>query len=171
MVKTSIEVQNVMRGSQVEWRTDTGGPHGEDSDRVEVYTGNVIVEYPGPSAIDQLTFYTYLPLRAAVIRTYGDATATPAPLFKATILVTPIGINGHEAEWLASVDDWHLEFLPQSFSVAPSQKFYCLILNFKLAVMNSVILRVGYQVTITTSPDIEVGELALDPTDAPTSAV
>jgi hypothetical protein len=70
-----------------------------------VYTGNVIVEYPGPSAIHQLTFYIYLPLRAAVIRTYGDATATPAPLFKATILVTPIEINEHDAKWHASVDD------------------------------------------------------------------
>ncbi len=171
MGETSIQIQNVKRGAHVEWMTNTGGKSGEEGDRIEVYTGNVIVNDQGTGKILGLNWFNYLPLSAAVIRTYGDPATGPAPAFNATILVTPIGIHGQNEEWLASVDDWHLEFLPQKFSVAPRQKFYCPVLNYSLNLMNSVILRIGYQVTLVTSRDVQVGELPLDPTDAPTAAV
>jgi hypothetical protein len=172
MVDTLIKIENVQRGAQVEWRTDSGGPSGEENDRVEAYAGNVVVDYHAPESGDQdeFSFLTYLPTRAAVIRTYGDTSEAAAPLFKATILVTPIGINGHDSEWIVAVNDWQLQMLPQVFSVLPSKAFYCLILRFQLAVKNSVVIRVGYQVTITTPASVDVGELPLDPTDAPHSA-
>jgi hypothetical protein len=168
-----IPIKNVESVGHFEWRTDSGSPSpgGKSGDRVEVYTGNVVVEYQEPDSdqVGQLTFFTFLPFPGNVVRTYGDE-SMPTPRLIYTALVTPVGINGHASEWLASVDHWNVEFLKggaDPFTKHPGKNLLYPALNFQLAVLNTNIIRVGYQVTLVTSASLAVDFASLNGTDIP----
>jgi hypothetical protein len=158
---SDIQLQKVTIPSHLEWQTNPGG---ENNLRIEIYTGNVDVQFSGESTINQENFLTYLPLNNNnQIRKY-DAPG-PIKTIIAPILVSPIGIQAHEdQEFLGSVDGWNLQLRSQTFNGADS---LVLILGFMLAVMNGVILRVGYHVTVTTPLSVGVQPLDITPTTAP----
>lgn len=147
----SLYLKDVTVPGHVEWETYIGGPHGEDQFRIEVYTGNLIVQFPGGDTTKRDTYLTYLPLSINAdgtfeIRRYG--TDTP-PTINSAVVVTPVGVSLEEDKTTASVDTWSLQVTPQSFPAIGGQP-PCLILSFDLAVRNGIIIRVGYHVTVTT---------------------
>jgi hypothetical protein len=171
----SVELKSVTVPAHVEWFVNTGGPQGEDEIRIEVYTGNVIVQFSGADTTKRETFFTYLPMGidpgddpgdgSFLVRQYGKAPDTV--LTVSAIIVTPVGVSLTENDTTFSVDDWGLQPKPQSFPGIAGHP-NCLILNFDLAVRNGVIIRVGYQVTVTTprnTPNIDT--LSLKPSHAP----
>lgn len=167
----SIPLKDITVPGHVEWLVNTGGQQGEDQFRIEVYTGNVDIQFPGGSTIKRDTYYIYLPLSVDPdgtqyhIRHYGPDAAPPA--ITSAIVVTPLGVQAHEdEEFLGSVDSWDLQLTPQSFpgvDGAPP----CLILSFDLAVLNGIIIRVGYHVTVTTPLNAAISTLDLKPSHAP----
>jgi hypothetical protein len=77
-IMASLYLKDVTVPSHLEWTVTTGGPHGEDQFRIEVYTGNVIVQFPGGDTTKRDTYLTYLPLSVDPdgtfsIRQYGLA--------------------------------------------------------------------------------------------------
>jgi hypothetical protein len=167
-IMVSIQLQDVTVPGHVEWETTTGGPQGEDQFRIEVYTGNLIVQFPAGDTTKRDTYFTYLPLSVDPdgafyhIRQYG--TDTP-PAITSAVVVTPIGVQA-DGKFTASVDTWGLQVTPQSFpgiGGAPP----CLILSCDLAVRNGVIVRVGYHVTVTTPLSTVIATHDLKPSHAP----
>jgi len=129
------------------------GPTGESRFLFEVYTGNVAVGFENteaPTSGEQ--FSIYLPLFDNTIRTYGNPSEGEGdiPPLTNAVLVTPVGIQAHEdEEFVCSVDSWKLRLEPQGFQ-GIGGKPLCLILDFHLSILNGVIHRVGYNVTIST---------------------
>ncbi len=114
----SVSLSNVTSSSHVEWFVTSGGAQGEDQFRIEIYTGNVVVQFSGGDTTHRDTYLTYLPLSVdpdgtTHIRRYGTADAIPA--INSAIIVTPVGVSLEDDDTTASVDAWGLQATPQSF--------------------------------------------------------
>ena len=165
MGSIGIVINQVEIPTHVEWPVSNAGPKGEDKFLFEVYTGNTIAQFSGGSTVQRQTFSIYLPVYGNTIYTYGDATQSPLPAFNYAALVTPVAMQAHEdEEFICSVDSWDLRMVQQSLS---SGKFYCLVLDFALAVANGVVIRVGYNVTVSTLYSLSHLPNDLDPGSAP----
>jgi hypothetical protein len=169
-IMASIQLQDVTVPGHVEWSVTTGGEQGEDQLRIEVYTGNLIVQFPAGDTTKRDTYFTYLPLSVDPdgafyhIRQYGPDAAPPA--INSAIVVTPISVHSDDKEFTASVDTWGLQVTPQSFPGIGGQP-PVLILSCDLAVRNGVIIRVGYHVTVTTPLSTAIATHDLKPFHAP----
>jgi len=124
----NIQVQNVLVPSRIEWQTSRGGPIGEEALRIEIYTGNVVVELSEGKHVNGTNVLTYLPLNnIRQIRTYASIGSAPQPTINSAILVSPIGIQAHEdEEFLSSIDTWALQLRAQTFG---ADSVLCLILT------------------------------------------
>jgi hypothetical protein len=133
----SVPLSNVNVPSHVEWFVKTGGALGEDQFRVEIYTGNVVVEFSGGDTTHRDTYVTYLPLSVDSagsfrIRRYGTADVIPA--INSAIIVTPVGVSLEDDDTTFSVDAWGLQAKPQSFPGVDQPP--CLILSCALDLSN-----------------------------------
>lgn len=165
-----IQIQQISVPGYIAWSTNQGGPTGELNLRTEIFTGNIDIEWSDTSGkVQENGFLTYLPMDSNNrIRSYGDIALPNPPGIVSAILVTPIGIQAHEKEHLCAVNAWSLKMQQQRFPNVPEHPNpYVLTLSILMGLMNGVVLRVGYHVTVTTSLDLNVGIVQLDPTDAP----
>jgi hypothetical protein len=160
----SVSLNNVIVPSHLEWRVQ-----GEDQLLFEIYTGNLIVQFPGGDTTKRDTYSTYLPLSvdpdgSVNIRTYGTDDALPT--INSAIVVTPAGASLEKDKTTVSVDSWALQVTPQSFPGIGGHP-PCLILSCDLAIRNGIIIRVDYHVTVTTPLSTRLGNVNLDPSAAP----
>jgi hypothetical protein len=98
----SVSLNNVIVPSHLEWRVQ-----GEDQLLFEIYTGNLIVQFPGGDTTKRDTYSTYLPLSvdpdgSVNIRTYGTDDALPT--INSAIVVTPAGASLEKDKTTVSVD-------------------------------------------------------------------
>jgi hypothetical protein len=161
---SGIAINDVQIPGHVEWPIKGAGPQGESDFLFEVYTGNVVMHFPGGSQVTRKDFSIYLPLRDNTIRTYGDNRKVA---FESAVLVTPIGFQAKEdEEFLCSVDAWELAIVPRTFP-GVGGKPMCLVLNFSLAIMNGNLFRIGYNVTLSTPRGLKLDSLDLKPDASP----
>jgi hypothetical protein len=163
-----VQAKSITVAGHVEWSAQLTTP-GENV-RIEVYTGNVIIEFPADDTTKRNTYATYLPLQirddgTAIIRRYGTGTDVPPSIVFAAS-VTPTGVSLKEDDTTFAVDGWKLEAKTQQFPGVSGEP-PCLILSFDLAVRNGTMIRVGYSVTVTTPLSLNTGDIELKPTDGP----
>jgi hypothetical protein len=163
-----IPIGQVEFPTHVEWPVVGAGPLGEDSFLFEVYAGNVLIGFQGGRSTEREDFSIYMPLQGNSIRTYGNISeGDPTPPVGNAILVTPIGFQGHEdEEFVCSVDSFGLRIAPQTFNGIGGEPL-CLILDFRLAIRNGVIHRVGYNVTVNTPLPGHISGIDLTGAEAP----
>jgi hypothetical protein len=161
---SNIEIGRVENPTHVEWSIA-----GEENARFEVYAGQVDIGFKGGRAISRVTFSIYLPLKGTTIRSYGTVAnaKSPRPKIEAAVLVTPNGFKADEdEEFLCAIDAFKLRLEPQIFGGVADRQL-CLVLEFDAAIMNGVLQRVGYNVTLRSPLEVKADSITLEGDAAP----
>lgn len=130
----------------------------------EVYAGAINVGLNNSEApISQVEYKTFLPVSGTIVRPYPDADLVD----KNAVLVTLLGFRAREdAEYICSVDNWMLRLEPQSLRRVPGSP-QCLVLYFKVGLLNGDIYRVGYHVTVQSPRSDTNMEIQIDKSEKP----
>ena len=127
----------------------------------DIYAGDVTVQFQNTGGTtSRETFSVLLPISDNTIRRYtlgGEET------FEVTTLVSLGGIIAKEdEEFIGSVDGFRTELRDHQFP-GISGTVNCLVLSFDLALLNGVILHVGYNVNVLVDGRISpIGDLPDD---------
>ncbi|MGE3992924.1 hypothetical protein [Pseudorhodoplanes sp.] len=161
---TDIKIGQVDIPTHVEWPIRDN----ETQLLFEVYAGSIALGTNAGTPTTHINFKTYLPLSGNTIRTYGDTSQSDEPpALEAALIVTPIGFQAHEdEEFICSVDSFKLYFETQQFTGVGGNLF-CLILEFRVGLLNGTLHKIGYNVTLHTPLTTNIHTLDLDDSDAP----